>query len=248
MRGSCSKKGGFTLIELLVVIGIILILASILTPALLSAKRKADVAKCLTNVKSLGTAMMIYANDHENNFPFAATSDEAFGYMYHQRDFSETQVYLCPSNASRSIFPAAPAANGGALVANAASSKISTIDYFIVAASPDTSVGTANVNRPSLSDPTGNVLLIEDFSKGLNPNIYDDGDNHNDTGNISFINGSAKAMSMTNIRDHWGANADSDVMPQNLSYNTNAYYPVGTACVFTTGFGDPTANTAAVLP
>jgi len=57
------KKKGFTLIELLVVIAIIAMLLAILMPALNKVKRLAQRLVCATNLKGLGTAMLVYGND-----------------------------------------------------------------------------------------------------------------------------------------------------------------------------------------
>ena len=60
-RGAKGRRGtGFTLIELLVVIAIIAILAALLLPALARAKSKAQQANCLSNLKQLNTAALMY--------------------------------------------------------------------------------------------------------------------------------------------------------------------------------------------
>lgn len=60
-----SSRRGFTLIELLVVIAIIAILAAILFPVFARAREAARSASCRSNLKQLGTAMMIYAQDYD---------------------------------------------------------------------------------------------------------------------------------------------------------------------------------------
>ena len=62
-------KGAFTLIELLVVIAIIAILAGLLLPAQAKAKERAKQAACISNVKQLAVAMMLYVDDNENHYP-----------------------------------------------------------------------------------------------------------------------------------------------------------------------------------
>ncbi len=60
---------GFTLIELLVVIAIIAILASILFPVFARARENARRTSCLSNLKQIGTATMMYAQDYDDSYP-----------------------------------------------------------------------------------------------------------------------------------------------------------------------------------
>jgi len=60
-----TKYKGFTLIELLVVIAIIAILAAILFPVFAQAREKARAITCLSNQKNIGTAILMYSQDYD---------------------------------------------------------------------------------------------------------------------------------------------------------------------------------------
>lgn len=63
------NRSGFTLIELLVVIAIIAILAAILFPVFARAREQARKTSCLSNLKQIGTSMMMYVQDYDERFP-----------------------------------------------------------------------------------------------------------------------------------------------------------------------------------
>ena len=109
------KPRGFTLIELLVVIAIIAILAAILFPVFAKAQEKARQTKCLSNLKQLALAVMMYASDwkdtaprhidphlcpttyldwyttHGNNWGWAGPAHGIYGYV------EDRGLYMCPS-------------------------------------------------------------------------------------------------------------------------------------------------------
>lgn len=65
-----SPAQGFTLIELLVVIAIVAVLAALLLPALASAKERSKRIACLSNLRQIGIAIRVYADDSFGNIPF----------------------------------------------------------------------------------------------------------------------------------------------------------------------------------
>ncbi len=95
MRVSDHRRTGFTLIELLVVIAIIAILAAILFPVFARAREKARQTSCLNNLKQIGTAMLMYAQDYDERFIW--TSDNWAWYVLVQPYAMNAQIFKCPS-------------------------------------------------------------------------------------------------------------------------------------------------------
>jgi prepilin-type N-terminal cleavage/methylation domain-containing protein len=73
------KRKGFTLVELLVVIAIIALLMGILMPALAKVRQIAYRMVCGTNLSGIGKAMLIYANDYEDELPRAGGRGSVWG-------------------------------------------------------------------------------------------------------------------------------------------------------------------------
>ena len=73
-RGRQNRAVAFTLIELLVVIAVVVILASLLSPALGKAKQKAQMVKCLGNLHQIGFGIKLYMDDNRDTFPPAVVS------------------------------------------------------------------------------------------------------------------------------------------------------------------------------
>ena len=113
MKSRSQTHGAFSLIELLLVIGIIAMLAAMLMPTFAKAQARSKRIQCVGNLKELGTAFNLFANDHHGQFPMQipttdggtqefTTSFSQFSantYRHFQaisRDLSATKIVTCP--------------------------------------------------------------------------------------------------------------------------------------------------------
>lgn len=87
-----KPREGFTLVELLIVIGIIAVLIGILMPVLGKARAQANRAACLSNVRQLGAAILMYCNDNKGYFPTCAYWDMSPAYRPYPEDWIHWQA------------------------------------------------------------------------------------------------------------------------------------------------------------
>ncbi len=102
-----NRHKGFTLIELLVVIAIIALLMGILMPALSKARKQGRDVYCLGNLKQLGVALQMYAQEFDDFIPRALDHQKAkwpfvfmpfLGEQYRDaKNYRQVDIYQCPS-------------------------------------------------------------------------------------------------------------------------------------------------------
>jgi prepilin-type N-terminal cleavage/methylation domain-containing protein len=89
LAASDRRRGpsAFTLVELLVVIGVIALLIGILMPVLSKARAQANRAVCLSNIRQLGTGILMYCNDNDGWFPTCAFGNYPPAYRQYPDDW-----------------------------------------------------------------------------------------------------------------------------------------------------------------
>jgi prepilin-type N-terminal cleavage/methylation domain-containing protein/prepilin-type processing-associated H-X9-DG protein len=114
-----ARKAAFTLIELLVVIAVIAILAAILFPVFAQARERARMTACVSNMRQIGTALMMYAQDYDETFPYAffrgnkgTALDPSYVWKNAIRSYLKNlDVLTCPSNPYSRSTPGIPKTN-----------------------------------------------------------------------------------------------------------------------------------------
>ena len=101
-----TKNKGFTLIELLVVIAIIALLLAIIMPALQGAKKQAYDIICRSNLRQIGLAANLYAEEYDNYIPRGTGGSDLIWFVQflpflgqdeQTTDYRNVKIYRCPA-------------------------------------------------------------------------------------------------------------------------------------------------------
>jgi len=227
-----QRRRGFTLIELLVVIAIIAILAAILFPVFERARAKANSASCQSQLKQIGLAFLMYAQDYDELFP------EGEG-LYRRADFPYLPawditydpypgkfgwpVYLGPYVKTAAVFdcPSGPTHNqdrykydyawnnAGTAMRTCGTDAVGGIGY------PAETVLVCDGGYPYLNRKGNTLYYLQRWLGHFQTNPKSRGDRHNGMHNVAYCDGHVKSLSRNAMLENAGGAANNNIPPWN---------------------------------
>lgn len=223
---SHQSRSGFTLIELLVVIAIIAILAAILFPVFARARENARRSACLSNTRQIGLGLSMYIQDYDERFPSYYFLDGTGWHNATLPYIKSKQLFVCPNAV---VFEGCNPSNVDLVQSGSYGYNYHFLGDNNWSTSPPTPKITslAAVQQASKTVAICEITGIVDVSAAYIPTAWRSGagsncssgphtvedqfaTRHFDGNNIVFIDGHAKWMKKSVIRDYDGNGVDDN--------------------------------------
>ncbi len=195
-------KQNFTLIELLVVIAIIAILAAMLLPALGQARSRARSTQCLSQHNQFGKAIAMYADDNKGYLVPANSNQPSEGWYEYSSKYYMTQQglwlpYLTGAQTAvaledRSVIFRCPGGVNPERGFSDSSGKLTDYCYFRDGTDGYWGVPKGKVSSQSYSRIDTGAMLV--MCNARTATGWLAGDPHTGNANVSFANGSSRAI------------------------------------------------------
>lgn len=225
---------GFTLIEVLFIVGLLVGLAFLLLPGMTGCRGNPGRIKCANNLKQVGLAFKVFANDHDDHFPFQTTNLVALGldrrawtqFMVMSNELGSPKVLWCTGDKhGRTVateFGLGPAAGPTSL----ARLQDNAVSYFIGVGADLTAPNTILAGDCNVAPAIGAPLYS---SRGVNPLVQvpptatwaTNAAHHDTAGNLGLADGSVQQVTESGFRsqraqaaDLYGTNVNRFVFPQ----------------------------------
>lgn len=228
----CEKPVGFTLVELLLVVAMTAVLAVILLPALSQARENGDKI-CMNNLKQLGLAIKMYAEDYDGVWLHRCSQDDNRLWsdsLYRQGYAENRNTFVCPSfhpyrwTGIAETYGVNVATIPGMGVSTTAALPPDNIGVYIYEILPD-DTRRHYVNFYEAKFPSRNILLADTARYTENPPRQDwmlgeRWENtrihlrHTNTANILFLDGHVEACNFDRLKElgwrhAWGQDGES---------------------------------------